>query len=648
MIILEADICRDLSESSSREWLETNGIGGFACGTVSGANTRRYHGILTAAADAPLGRLRCVSRVEETLLIDGRRYDLSTNHFPNAVFPKGYSYIKQFRLDPYPIWTFEVEGIRVERSFFMAHGENTTVCRWKTILAVSGTEVSLEVRPLMSCVDYHHLRHENDGLNIESKFDKGIAEISSNAQTPDIYFAHNAIASETTGLWYRNFEYEIEKERGFDFHEDLFQPFSLRFGLGHPAAIVISTQKRAVSDADALEKREVRRRNKLIAMSPSNDAMTHQLTLAADQFIVKRGSGETVIAGYPWFTDWGRDTMIALPGLTLAANRPKIAKGILLEFSKHISRGMLPNRFADADGEAEYNTVDATLWYFEAVRALLEKTDEYDFVHVNLYKKLADIIAWHVRGTRFGIHVDDDGLLFAGDHSVQLTWMDAKIGDHVITPRTGKAVEIQALWYNALMIMASLAERFGDKEDESRYLAMAGRCSVSFNALFWNEAEECLFDVVNGEARDASVRPNQIFAVSLHFSMLDDEKARKIVDKAAADLLTPFGLRSLSPSDPAFVPVYEGSPLDRDSAYHQGTVWAWLIGSFADAYRRVYPADTDRIRQLLEPFRAHLLHAGLGQISEIFDATSPFRPRGCFAQAWSVAEVLRLAVSQDM
>ncbi len=648
MIILESDVCGDFSESSTREWLETNGIGGFACGTISGANTRRYHGILTAAADAPLGRVRWVSKIEETLLIGGRRYDLSSNQYPDTVFPKGYAYIKRFCLDPYPIWTFDVDGIEIERSIFMAHGENTTVSCWKMVSGGKGVGIGLEVRPLLSAVDYHHLRHENDGLNIVSKAGDGIVNVSSNSQTPDIYFAHNAIACETTGLWYRNFEYAIEKERGFDFREDLFQPFSLHFDLRRPAAVIISTEARAASDAAMLEKREIRRRKKLIAMSSAKDDFTRQLTLAADQFIVRRGTGETVIAGYPWFTDWGRDTMIALPGLTLATKRPKIAKGILLEFSKHISQGMLPNRFADADGEAEYNTVDATLWYFEAIRAFLEKTGEYDFVHVNLYKKLADIIAWHVRGTRYGIHVDNDGLLFAGDGRVQLTWMDAKIGDHVITPRTGKPVEIQALWYNTLMIMASMAERFGDSEDESRYLAMAAKCSRSFNSLFWNESEECLFDVVNGDMRDGSVRPNQIFAVSLKFSMLDTEIARKVVDKVEAALLTPFGLRSLSAVDPAYVPIYKGSPFERDSAYHEGTVWAWLIGGFADAYGRVYPERASRIEQLLEPFKTHILHAGLGQISEIFDATSPFHPRGCFAQAWSVAEVLRVAASQDM
>ncbi|MEO6333973.1 MAG: amylo-alpha-1,6-glucosidase, partial [Pyrinomonadaceae bacterium] len=367
-----------------------------------------------------------------------------------------------------------------------------------------------------------------------------------------------------------------------------------------------------------------------------------QLVLAADQFIVARGEGNTIIAGYPWFSDWGRDTMIALNGLTLATNRPEIARGILLEFSNHISQGMLPNRFPDAGSEAEYNTVDATLWYFEAVRAYAAHTGDLDFIRDNLYLKLADIIAWHLRGTRYNIHVDTDGLLYAGEPGVQLTWMDAKIGNLVITPRTGKPVEIQALWFNALCIMAEFAESFGDDEDRSRYIAMAALAKISFNALFWNGDEQCLLDVIENGNRDGAVRPNQIFAVSLPHSMIDSERAKLIVDKVEAELLTPLGLRSLARKDPQYVPVYIGSPFARDSAYHQGTVWAWLIGPFVDAYRRVYPESETRVEEMLSGFERHLNEAGIGQISEIFDADSPHAPRGCPAQAWSVAEVLRV------
>jgi predicted glycogen debranching enzyme len=459
---------------------------------------------------------------------------------------------------------------------------------------------------------------------------------------PPVHFQHCASAVERTGYWYRNFEYAIEQERGFDFREDLFQPFELKFESLRMASVILSTEALGNADAVKLEKAEIKRRKALVKRAAATDEFGEELVLAADQFIVARGSGHTIIAGYPWFSDWGRDTMISLNGLTLATRRPDIARGILLEFSKHISQGMLPNRFPDAGGEAEYNTVDATLWYFEAIRAYAEATGDYDLVRDELYGKLVDILAWHLRGTRYNIHVDTDGLLYAGESGVQLTWMDAKIGDLVITPRTGKAVEIQALWYNALCIMADLAARFGDDKDRARYVAMADLAKLSFNALFWNEEEACLYDVIDNGNRDGSVRPNQIFAVSLPYPIIDLERGLKIVEKVNAELLTPVGLRSLSPRDEKYIPIYTGSPFERDSAYHQGTVWAWLIGPLVDAYRAVYADHETRVAEVLDGFREHLREAGIGQISEIFDAESPHTPRGCPAQAWSVAEVLRV------
>jgi predicted glycogen debranching enzyme len=370
-----------------------------------------------------------------------------------------------------------------------------------------------------------------------------------------------------------------------------------------------------------------------------------QLVLAADQFIVDRGEGKTILAGYHWFSDWGRDTMIALPGLTLATNRTEIAKGILSEFAKHISEGMIPNRFPDADEKPEYNTVDATLWFFEAICAYLDKTGDHKFVRDVLYKKLADIIEWHVRGTRHNIHVDTDGLLYSGEPGVQLTWMDAKIGDWVVTPRTGKAVEIQALWYNALRIMSRLADQFGDGERAANFDQMAEVAKASFNGRFWNDEAACLFDVVDGDEKDASIRPNQIFAVSLHHSILDEERGRKVVDRVENELLTPVGLRSLSPADRRYVPIYIGSPHDRDAAYHQGTIWGWLIGPFVGAYRKAHNDEADlesKIERFVAGFRGYINEAMLGQVSEIFDADPPHLPRGCAAQAWSVAELLRV------
>jgi predicted glycogen debranching enzyme len=647
MITFDAEICTDFEKASSREWLETNGIGGFASSSVSGANTRRYHGLLTAATRPPLGRVTMLSKFEETLILDGKTYELSANQFPNKIYPEGFRYLINFRLAPFPVWIFEVEGIEIEKKIFMLHGENTTVCQWKikNQSQIANRKSQIELKPLLSFIDYHALQRENAEINPSFEASENQISVQPYGELPALYFAHNAENVEKTGFWHRNFEYAIERERGFDFREDLFQPFALQFDLSETATVIVSTEKQNAPDAEKFEKAEIERRENLIETAGAKDDFTKQLALAADQFIVSRGDGKTIIAGYPWFSDWGRDTMIALNGLTLATNRAEIARNILLEFSKHISQGMIPNRFPDAGDEAEYNTVDATLWYFEAIRAYVEKTGDYDFVQENLYEKLINVILWHLQGTRYNIHVDTDGLLYAGEAGTQLTWMDAKIGDYVATPRVGKPVEIQALWYNALKIMADFAGKFGDADDKAKYDSMAMTAKETFNQAFWNDAEQCLFDVVENGNRDGSVRPNQIFAASLPHSMLSIGRAQKVVEKVEKELLTPVGLRSLSPADAQYRPIYTGSPFERDSAYHQGTVWAWLIGAFVDAYRKVNLNGSKldaRIEEILSGLKTHLSETGVGQISEIFDADAPHNPRGCFAQAWSVAEVLRV------
>ncbi|HMQ03252.1 MAG TPA: amylo-alpha-1,6-glucosidase [Pyrinomonadaceae bacterium] len=645
MIKLDKDICVNYAAASSREWLETNGIGGFACGTVAGSNTRRYHALLTSAIDPPLGRIRLLSKFEETIIMNGRRFDLSANQFPSVISPKGYEYLTAFRLDPFPIWTYEIEGNAIEKNLFMINGSNATVCLWRFVgKPVPGTE--LIIRPLLSFVDYHSLQSESSVISFDFASTDDRIEIGAGESLPTLCLTHNGNEVIETGYWYRNFEYMVEQERGFDFSEDLYQPFEIVFELDvNEASIYASTEPDLRLDLQKAESNEIKRRSSLIRKAGYKSAFGKQLSAAADQFIVKRGEGRTVIAGYPWFSDWGRDTMISLTGLSLAVGRADVAKEILQEFSDHVSEGMLPNRFPDAGGDAEYNTVDATLWYFEAIRAFIEQTGDAKAIRESIYPKLADIVAWHLHGTRYNIHLDTDGLLFAGTPDVQLTWMDAKIGEKVITPRTGKPVEIQALWYNALMIMEGLAKEFGDKKDASRYRAMADLCKLSFNGAFWNEEEGCLFDVIENGERDPSVRPNQILAVSLFHSMLDAERAAKVVAKVESELLTPVGLRSLSPRDAKYCGVYTGTPFERDSAYHQGTVWAWLIGPFIDAYRKVNGAEPDldkRVSKLLNRFEGHLSEAGLGQMSEIFDGDHPHTPRGCFAQAWSVAEVLRV------
>jgi predicted glycogen debranching enzyme len=648
MIKFESDICTDFEAASSREWLETNGIGGFACSTISGANTRRYHGLLTAATRPPLGRVTMLSKFEEVLTIDGEIFELSANQYPNVVHPKGFQYLVSFELKPFPVWTFEINGIEIERKIFMVKGENTTVCTWQIKSKVAGraADVSLELKPLLSFVDYHHLQQETTDINAEYVASENCVLVNPFGKTPELFFNHNASDLIKTGHWYRNFQYEIEKTRGFDFSEDLFQPFTLTFDLHkEPAIVIVSTEQQNFARAEELETGEIKRREELIKIAQAEDDFTKQLVLAADQFIVKRGAGETIIAGYPWFSDWGRDTMIALSGLTLATNREGIAKNILREFSNHISAGMIPNRFPDEGETPEYNTVDATLWYFEAIRAFAEKTGDYDFVQKELYEKLVEIIYWHQKGTRFNIKMDDDGLLYAGEDGWQLTWMDAKIGKDVFTPRIGKPVEIQALWYNALKIMESLAKRFRDKDGHHQYKNLAKTARKSFNREFWNKDGECLYDFINGDEKNTDIRPNQIFAVSLRHSMLSMFRAKKVVQQVERELFTPVGLRSLSADNAQYQGIYIGSPYKRDSAYHQGTVWAWLMGAFITSLERTYPKGRKHkqyVDKILEGFQKHLRDEGVGQISEIFDGDEPHEPRGCFAQAWSVAEILRV------
>ena len=391
----------------------------------------------------------------------------------------------------------------------------------------------------------------------------------------------------------------------------------------------------------------MKRRQALGSSVPGDDGLIGTLTAAADQYIVARGNLKTVIAGYHWFGDWGRDTMIALPGLTLVTGRFETAKSILLEFARHVDQGMIPNRFPTEGEGAEYNTVDATLWFFEAVRSLGYYTGDPEFIRTNLYAVLTDIIDWHERGTRHGIRVEEDGLLDSGEEGVQLTWMDAKVGDFVVTPRRGKPVEIQALWYNALCVMEQFALEFGDGIGRDRYRTMAERARRSFNLLFWNDDVDCLYDCVNGEERDGSIRPNQVIAASLPYSMLPRNKATSVVEVVERKLWTPLGLRTLAPDDPRYRPRCEGNIWERDSAYHQGTVWPWLMGPFITAYVKSHGhsrASRQRAAEWLGGFCAHLFDAGMGQVSEICDGDAPHMPRGCIAQAWSVAELLRATV----
>jgi predicted glycogen debranching enzyme len=635
-----------LSAALSREWLETNGIGGFSSSTISGLNTRRYHGLLTAATRPPVGRFVLLSKLEETLLIDGRRYELSANQYPDVIHPQGFNYQTSFRLDPFPTFTYEIEGTRFEKSVFMVAGENTTVVQYH--VASNDKGIKLEVRPLMAFRDYHTTTHENGALNPQVETENGQTTFRPYSDLPALHLAHDPAEIDPNGFWYRNFQYAVEQERGLDFAEDMFSPCAMTFHLNAATTVTIiaSTERHDAGNADSYREAEIERRSTINKQTNATNELVVALTAAANQFVVARERGETVIAGYHWFADWGRDTMIALPGLTLVNGRYDIARNILAEFARHVDQGMLPNRFPDAGEAPEYNTVDATLWFFEAVRSFLQYTDDHEFVRTHLYAVLKDILHWHVKGTRYQIHVDDDGLLFSGEPGVQLTWMDAKVGDRVVTPRYGKPVEIQALWYNALRVMEQLATRFEDPNAKDEYGTMADKALASFNAIFWNEQRGCLYDVVNGENRDASIRPNQVIAISLTNTMLSKERAASVLRVIERELLTPRGLRTLSPSDPNYIGRYEGGPATRDGAYHQGTVWPWLMGPYITAYTKTFGKRAGRKFASLwfENFQEHLHEACLGQVSEIFDGDAPHTPRGCVAQAWSVAELLRAMI----
>jgi predicted glycogen debranching enzyme len=652
VIQFNKETCGNLDAALRREWLETNGLGGFASSTITGLNTRRYHGLLVAATKPPVGREVLLSKLEETLLIDGQGFDLSSNRYPGVVHPQGFRYLTNLCLDPFPIFTYEVEGIVIEKTVFMVYGENTTVVQYELKLTNRSQppkSLRLEIRPLIAFRDYHSTTHANSGLNAAVEQGPEFAAVAPYPGLPTLYFAHNAMELQKTCDWYRNFEYDVERERGLDFVEDLFNHFILRFDLlsDGKASIVASIEHREVARATQYRQAEIERRRIAAQTSPLKDEFAQALTAASEQYIVARGDKKTIIAGYHWFSDWGRDTMISLPGLTLPTGKHDVARSILSTFARHVDQGMLPNRFPDAGETPEYNTVDATLWFFEAARAYLAYTGDEAFVRTELYSVFTDIISWHTRGTRYGIKVDASGLLASGEPGVQLTWMDAKVGDWVVTPRRGKPVEIQALWYNALCIMEELAPKFGDDVGQKRYRNMAAMANWAFNRLFWNEKDNCLYDVVNDGPPDASIRPNQIFAVSLPYTMLSPDRARRVVEKVREHLLTPYGLRSLAPSDPQYRGRYMGGPVERDGAYHQGTVWPWLIGPFITAYVKVNGASDAARRQAAEwllPLQDHLSDAGLGHISEIFDGDLPQRSAGCVAQAWSVGEVLRAYV----
>ena len=637
----------DGSGTEALEWLVTNGIGGFASGTISGIRTRRYHGLLVAALDPPGRRTVLVTDVHETLCIDGLPVPLHASRWHDeTVHPQGFNHLEAFWLEgTVPVWRYGLGVTCLEKRVSMGHERNTTVVSYRLVRARE--TVPLCVNVLATHRDFHATTSQHS-LHLEVQQDGRGIQVCSESGAAPLRLVSEGMTLAPAKIWYEGFLLHEERERGQNDQDDALHVATATAELqpGSEVFLVFSTEPDDVAPR-ALIAEMKEHEGKILAsfdgrQGASADAVGTRLALAADQFVVRRAAGghlgTSIIAGYHWFGDWGRDTMIALPGLTLATGRPELARDILVTYASYVDGGMLPNHFPERGGTPEYNTADATLWYIEAVRAYIEVTADLAVLD-GLWPVLEQIVTAHEQGTRYGIMVDPaDGLLRAGAPGLQLTWMDAKVGDWVVTPRQGKCVELNALWYNGLIALAELAVRCGRNGEPWQQRSDRVRTAMQ---RFWDPGRGYLADVLDTPLGDDwSLRPNQLFAVSLPASPLERVQQRAVVDACARSLVTSHGLRSLAPDHPAYRPRYEGDVVSRDGAYHQGTVWAWLLGPFALAHARVY-RDPGVARSFLEPLVDQLFTYGLGSIGEIFDGDAPYRPRGCIAQAWSVAELLR-------
>jgi predicted glycogen debranching enzyme len=642
----------------------TNGLGGYASGTLAGVLTRRYHGLLIAALPSPLGRIMMLTDLlEEITFPDGHVVTLGGEERADRLQLHGSEYLTEFRLRfGTPTWRFEIDGAVVEKSLVLIHEQNTVHVSYR--LAQGDTTLRLSLRPV-----FQFRPHESSVSSpLASDYTLTVVEdhyeVASSKHFPPLRLRVTGQCAAFTfdRRTVQQVIYRTEESRGYESRGDLWSPgyFHIDLSAKSPATVIASTESWETMDAlspqDALMA-ELRRRNRVLAAVPqeAREGIGGELILAADQFLIQpagriedaarsHAAGDevrTVIAGYHWFTDWGRDTMISLEGLTLTTGRYNEAGWILRTFAQYVKDGLIPNLFPEGGREGLYHTADATLWFFHALQRYVDVTGDRETMKLIL-PKLRDIVDAHLQGTHFGIHVDHaDGLLSQGEEGYQLTWMDAKVDDWVVTPRRGKAVEINALWYNALCVVSGwVAEEEGAKA--ARQLREhANQARESFNRRFWYENGKYLYDVVDGANDDASIRPNQIFAISLPHPVLDQERWEPVMQVVKDKLLTPVGLRSLAPGSPDYKPMYFGDLRSRDAAYHQGTVWAWLIGPYIDAFLKLHPDRTEEARHLLDGFGPELDEAGIGTISEIFDAEPPFTARGCIAQAWSVAEVFR-------
>jgi predicted glycogen debranching enzyme len=630
-IHIDREVTQDFERAAMIEWLETNGLGGWAGTTVAGTHSRRYHGLLVAAT--PQERTVLLSRLDEILHLGGDSFELGCNRFPGAVAPQGFQYLTSFRKDLFPVFDYEAGGIRLRKTVAAVDGENTTLVLYEVLEAPGPFLLSL--RPFLASRDQHALTSapaENSGPPPALGFADGLLRVHAAEEIPEVLVLVPGADFRPNPQWWYRFEYELDRQRGFDFQEDLWMPglFSRELAPGDRLGVILSTEDPRGRDAFALFEKERKRREKMLKALPVQDGLARSLALAADAFIVRKGASQRmVVAGYPWFGERSRDTMIALPGLCLATGRFEDAKKILRTFAKAMDQGTL-------------GSADASLWFAVAAWKYWQATEDETFVRETLLPALRRVVHWYQKGTHHEIRVDADGLLLAGTPETAVTWMDGRIDGRPVTPRNGKAVEVNALWINTLRILAVFETRLGDAAEAKTLEQKAKRAEKRFQELFWNEAAVQLDDVIDGERRDTALRPNQVFALSLPFPLLPKAKAARVLAAVEAKLYTPVGLRTLAPDHPDYHAAYEGDLNAREAAYHQGTVWAWLLGPYLTALVRVHgAAGRKKAREVIAALEPRLAEAGAGSLSEVFDAEAPHSPGGCIARAWSVAEVLR-------
>ncbi|HPB31820.1 MAG TPA: amylo-alpha-1,6-glucosidase [Candidatus Sumerlaeota bacterium] len=651
-IDVDAEFCQNPDLALTREWIITNGLGGYAFSTISGCNTRKYHGLLAAALDPPVDRRMSLSKFKETVMTDEEPCSLSCDHRPEGFDSDGLLTLVNFRMAPDPVFTYASENWEIEKSLFMVQGQNTLVVIYRLLSGIQN--LVLRVTPLVTDRSIHDVIPDDPEF-IRSSFlamEPGRVVYQAPRKHYALRLYNNSVKTDSSQTTLDVLLYPTEPLLGYAGVDKLLNICEMHFSLSkeHPAWIIATTESDDPGDPFQLEKMQSVRNRFFIKKSRelhpdgTDDPVLQVLLTAADSFVVKRGDGKSVIAGYPWFADWGRDTMIALPGLFLSTRRFEEARQILLSFLKYYRDGLIPNCFPEEGREPIYNTVDASLWFIHAAYEYYMATGDDNTIRTPLYQAVADIIKHYIAGTRFGIKQDTDGLIMAGEEGYQLTWMDAKVDDIVVTPRMGKNVEINALWYHALKIAAVFADLMDDQDAFAAYEMHAEKVREAFIEQFWFEENAYLLDTIGPDGPDSGIRPNQVFAISLPHPVLTGEKAEKVLRCIQRCLLTPYGLRTLAPDAPEFKGIYEGDLRSRDFAYHQGTVWGWLIGPYIDALIKVEgnsPSVAEKGLQILEPLIRHLGEAGLGQVSEIFDGNAPHTPRGCIAQAWSVGELLR-------